>query len=87
MGSKLSPKFRFFPESTKSWLSVKINGEDRAKKIFGGRGVQITTDVERHLGASLRLDKYNDEYLASKVNEWVKEIGILLKIVKTQCFY
>ena len=37
--SKLSPKFRFFPESSKSWLSVKTNGEGRAKKIFGGRGV------------------------------------------------
>ena len=39
------------------------------QSLFGGSGVQITTDWKRHLGASLGSDKYKDEYLASKVDE------------------
>ena len=29
-------------------------------------------------------DKYKDEYLASKVDEWVRELEVLLEITKTQ---
>ena len=65
---RLSPKFAFFPEATKSWVIVKVSAEDNVKEIFGGSGVQKPTDGKRHLGASLGSNKYKNEYILSKVD-------------------
>ena len=81
---EIGPKFGYFPKAAKSRLIVKVNAENKTKEIFSGRGVQITTNRKLHVVASLESDKYKDEYLASKVNEWVKDLGILLDIAKTQ---
>ena len=62
---------------TKLWQLFKVNAEDKAKHIFGGNGVQITTDGNHHLKASMGPDKYEDENLDFKVDQWVKELGIL----------
>ena len=70
---KLEPKFGYFLEATKSWLIVEVNTEDKATEIFGGRGAQITIDGKRDLEASLRSERFKDEYLASKVDEWVRD--------------
>ena len=81
---EISPKFGYFPKATKIRLIVKVNADNKTKKIFSGGGVQITTNRKLYLVASLESDKYKDEYLAFKVNEWVKGLGILLDIAKTQ---
>ena len=44
----------------------------KANEIFGGSAIQIITDEKRHLEASLGPDKYKGEYVAFKVDGWVK---------------
>ena len=68
----------------KSWLIIKPEVEGKAKTIFHGSGVQITTEGKRHLGASLGSTKYKEEYLSSKVDEWIAQLRILSQIARTQ---
>ena len=58
--SELGPKFRYFPQASKSWLIIKPGVEGKAKTIFQGSGVQIITEGKSHLGASLRSTKYKE---------------------------
>ena len=81
---KLETKFGYFPEAFKWWLIVEVNAEYTAKEIFGGSDTQITTDWKCHLRASIGSDIYKDKYLASKVEEWVKELRIFSELTKTQ---
>ena len=66
------------------WLIIKTEVEEKSKTIFQGSGVQITTEGKRHLGASLGSTKYKEEYLSSKVDEWIAQLRILSQIARTQ---
>ena len=46
--------------------------------------MQIITEGKRHLGASLGSTKYKEEYLSSKVDEWITQPRILSQIAKIQ---
>ena len=46
--------------------------------------MQIATEGKRHLGASLGSTKYKEEYLSSKVDEWIAQLRILSQIARTQ---
>ena len=81
---ELGPKFGYFLQASKSWLIIKPEVEGKAENIFHGSGVQITTEGKCHLGASLGSTKYNEEYLSSKVNEWIAQLRILSQIARTQ---
>ena len=83
----LGPKFGCFPDATKSWLTVKVKTEGKAKEIIGGSGVLITTNGKRHVEASLVSDKYKKKYLAFNANERVKKLGILSDIAKNSTAY
>ena len=50
---ELGPKFAYIPQTSKLWLIIKTEVEEKSKTIFQGSGVQITTEGKRHLGASL----------------------------------
>ena len=58
-------------------LIFKPEVEGKAKTIFQGSGIQITTEGKHHLYASLRSPKYKEEYLSSKVDEWIAQLRIL----------
>ena len=62
---------------------MKVNAENKSKEIFRGSCAQITTNGKHPFGAPFGSDKYKDGYLASKVDEWVTELGVLLENVKT----
>ena len=68
---ELGLKFGYFPLASKSWLIIKPEVEREAKTTFQGSGVQITTEEKRHLGASLGSKKHKEEYISSKVDEWI----------------
>ena len=53
-----------------------------AEQAFLGTGINITTDGQRHLGASLGSKKYREEFVHGFVDEWVKQIRMLAKIAK-----
>ena len=82
--SELDPKFGYFLQASKSLLIIKPEIEGKAKTIFQGSDVQITTEGKHHLGASLGYTKYKEEYLSSKVNEWITQSWILSQIARTQ---
>ena len=71
---ELGTKFRYFPQTSKSWLTIKPEVQGKAKTIFQGSGVQITTEGKCHLGASLGSTKYKEEYLSSKVDVWIAQL-------------
>ena len=62
---ELGPKFGYFPQASKLWLIIKPKVEGKAKTIFQGSGVKITTEGKRHLGISLGSTKYKEEHLSS----------------------
>ena len=47
----IGPYFGYFPQPTKSWLIVKREHLSLATECFTGTNIQITTEVEQHLGA------------------------------------
>ena len=47
------PPLGYYPNSKKCWLVVKPEKEGRAKEMFAGSGINITTEGRKHLGAAL----------------------------------
>ena len=63
-------------------FGVKPEHHERAKQIFAGTGLQITTDGKRHLGAVVGSQKYKDEYVTEKIDQWVEELKMLGKVAE-----
>ena len=45
------PKYGYYQETTKSWLIVKKEILEEARRIFADTNVQITSEGQKHLGA------------------------------------
>ena len=74
----------YFVNGSKSWLIVKKEEYvARAREIFGDQ-VNITTEGQRHLGASLGSLDFKRDYCTEKVNSWSEQLKMLADIVKTQ---
>ena len=80
----LGPTFGYHPNSTKTYLIVKEEHENKAKALFADTDVHITTNGKRHLGAALGANTFTEEYVSGKVKEWVNEIMRLSVIASTQ---
>ena len=78
------PEIGYIPNATKSVLIVKPEHYDHAAETFGGSGVIVTKDGQRHLGAVIGTEAYKKEYVGDKVAEWVKELEDLSAIAKTE---
>ena len=52
--------------------------------MFAGTGINITTDGSKHLGAALGQRSYLEEYVGSKVKEWISELTLLAECAITQ---
>ncbi len=63
---------------------MKEEHENKAKVLFAHTNVHITINGKRHLGAALGANTFTEEYVSSKVAEWVKEIKHLSTIALTQ---
>ena len=68
----------------KSWLIVKANYSEEATKCFANTGINIKTEGKRHLGAVIGNGSFKDEYVKSKIDEWIKELRYLTKIAKIE---
>ena len=53
-------------------------------EFFSGSGVNITTEGKSYLGAPLGTTSSKESAIADKVNQWVKEIDLLVKIAHLQ---
>ena len=81
---KLGPGLGYFPNAAKTWLVVKPQHEAEAIKIFKGTGVQITTEGQSYLGAAIGSTSFKNEYVSTKVQQWVSELEKLAEIAKME---
>ena len=77
------PPLGYYPNSKKCWLIVKPEKEGRAKEMFAGTGINITTEGCKHLGAALGSRSYLEQYVGGKVEDWVGEVTRLQRIMTT----
>ena len=80
---KEGPRFGYHPNALKMWLIVKENKFEEVQCVFDGTCVQITTSGKRNLGAALGHPLFVNEYVDSKVKEWVSQIDKLSDIAIT----
>ena len=63
---------------------MKAEHVEKARELFAGTGINVTTDGKRHLGAAIGSRSYTVEYVADKVKKWSEEIRQLATIAKKQ---
>ena len=78
------PPVGCYPNSKKCWLVVKPEKEGRAKEMFAGTGINITTEGRKHLGAALGSRSYLEQYVGGKVEDWVGEVTRLAEFARSQ---
>ena len=81
---RLGPAYGYHPNSSKTYLIVKEEHENKAKELFADTDVHITINGKRHLGAALGAKSFTEEYVSRKVGEWVNEIKTLSTMAHTQ---
>ena len=81
---KLGPIFGYHPNSSKTYLVVKEEHEEKAKALFADTNVHITIHGKRHLGAALGSRSFTEEYVSCKVKEWVDDIMNLAAVASSQ---
>ena len=74
----------YYPNPKKCWLVVKPEKEGRAKEMFAGTGINITTEGRKHLGAALGSRSYLEHYVGDKVEDWVGEVTRLAEFARSQ---
>ena len=57
---------------------------DGARVIFEGTAINISTQDQSHLGAALGSREYLEEYVGSKVEDWVSQVVKLAEIAMSQ---
>ena len=58
----------------KTWLIVKEEHSNKADRLFGNTGVNITLDGRRHLGAVIRQDTFVGKYVDEQVEKWAGQV-------------
>ena len=87
--SQIGPLFGYHPNATKTYLVIKDKYAAAAKRAFAGTSISITTDGQRHLGATIGPREYTKHYVTSKVQVWCDEIKRLSNLSSCClcCFY
>ena len=74
------PLFGYLAEPSKSWLIVKPDLLNDAKRLFDGTAVNITSHGKKHLGAVIGHPNHRQEFVENLVKEWVEQIETLSQI-------
>ncbi|XP_066911589.1 uncharacterized protein [Clytia hemisphaerica] len=87
--NRIGPSLGYFPKASKSWLIVKEDQLEEAKKLFQGTNIKITSAGRKYLGGIIGTEESKTEYFKTKVSSWVDQISELSKIAKSQpqCAY
>ena len=80
----LGPKFKYYPQTSKSWLIEKEKTKQRAFTVFKDTWIKITTEGQRHLGPVIGSYKYTIEYAQNKTDEPINKIKVFSMIAKTE---
>ena len=81
---ELCPKFEYYPEASKTWLTVKNDFYEIANTTFKGTNIIVTPNGMRHLEAATGSRSYKEDYMNEKINQWIKEVKLLSKKAKTE---
>ena len=65
------PALGYYPNTKKCWLVVRPEKLKDANDVFAGKGINITTEGRKHLGAILGQKSYLEEYVDSKLSKGV----------------
>ena len=55
--------FGYHPNASKTYLAVKAQFLEKAKQLFTGKNLNITTQGKRHLGAAISSRDYIEQYV------------------------
>ena len=64
--SEIGPRIGYYPKPSKSWLIVKPQYAEYAKKIFNSTSIRITVKGQKHLGAVIGSIDFRNEYITKK---------------------
>ena len=76
--------YGYHPNAIKTHLVVKAEHAVKARELFEGSGVNVTTDGKRHLGAAIGSKSFTEEYVMGMVSKWCDEIKQLANIAQVQ---
>ena len=76
--------FGYCANPAKTWLLTKEKHLDKAKEVFQGSSVNITTHGRPYLGAPLDTSDYVQQFVKEKVNDWIQDLMLLSDIAKAQ---
>ena len=75
MKLNLVPLLRYFPKTSKTWLTLKPDQFDAAKDMFEGTGIDITVEGKKHLGAVVGSKKYKEGTCMKKLMNGYHQYG------------
>ena len=78
------PDLGYYPNTGKCLLVTKPDKEESARSIIEETAINITTEGRKHLGAALGSRSYLEQYVNSKVEEWVGQVTKLAKFALSQ---
>ena len=82
--TKIGPEYGYFPNTSKTWLIVKVEHLEEAKELFQDTGVKISYDGKSHLGSAIGSRPFVESFVEEKVSKWKKELEHLSDIATTQ---
>ena len=78
------PNIGYHFNQQKSWLVVKSEYFDEAKKLFQNYNIQITSDGRQYLRAAIGNTELVQSYVNEKLTPWIEELNRLSYIAQTQ---
>ena len=82
--TQYGPAFGYYPKPSKSWLIVKEEHLTRAREIFQGTGINITTDGQKYLGGFIGTNTAISKYVDELVDIWRTQLDVLVDIAKSE---
>ena len=80
--NELGPAFRYFPNATKSHILVKENLLREARDTFEALNLQIVTNGMGYLGGSIGSEQFTKDFIASRVQEWIRNVEDLFEMAQ-----
>ena len=62
-------RYGYHPNAAQTHLVTKEEHAEKAREIFAGTGIDITTEGKRHPGAAIGSRVYTEEYVAGKIQQ------------------
>ena len=78
------PMLGYYPKPSKSWLVVKPEKEDEARRVFADTGINITTEGRKYLGGYVGTREGAVKYVETLQEEWLSQLEELSKIAQAE---